>query len=100
MSTAQQALTDTRGTFFGHPRMLANLFGVELWERFSYYGMQAILLYYMYFSVADGGLAIDRAVATGLVGAYGGGVYLSTILGAWLADRCSARRRCCSSPPS
>ena len=87
MSTAQQALTDTRGTFFGHPRMLANLFGVELWERFSYYGMQAILLYYMYFSVADGGLAIDRAVATGLVGAYGGGVYLSTILGAWLADR-------------
>ena len=87
MSTAQQAPADTRGTFFGHPRMLANLFGVELWERFSYYGMQAILLYYMYFSLADGGLAIDRAVATGLVGAYGGGVYLSTILGAWLADR-------------
>ena len=41
----------------------------------------------MYFSVADGGLAIDRDIATGLVGAYGGGVYLSTILGAWLADR-------------
>ena len=41
----------------------------------------------MYFSVAEGGLAIDRDIATGLVGAYGGGVYLSTILGAWLADR-------------
>lgn len=67
--------------------MLANLFSVELWERFSFYGMQGILLYYMYYTVADGGLAIDRAVATGLVGAYGGGVYLSTILGAWLADR-------------
>ena len=67
--------------------MLANLFSVELWERFSFYGMQAILLYYMYFSVADGGLALDRPVATGLIGAYGGGVYLSTILGAWLADR-------------
>jgi proton-dependent oligopeptide transporter, POT family len=67
--------------------MLANLFSVELWERFSFYGMQGILLYYMYYSVAEGGLGIDMAVATGLVGAYGGGVYLSTILGAWVADR-------------
>ena len=67
--------------------MLANLFSVELWERFSFYGMQAILLYYMYFSATEGGLAIDRGTATGLVGAYGGAVYLSTILGAWLADR-------------
>ncbi len=88
MSTTNEAPpSDTRRTFFGHPRMLANLFSVELWERFSYYGMQGILLYYMYYTVADGGLAIDRAIATGLVGAYGGGVYLSTILGAWLADR-------------
>ena len=67
--------------------MLANLFSVELWERFSFYGMQGILLYYMYYSVTEGGLGIDVAVATSLVGAYGGGVYLSTILGAWLADR-------------
>ena len=71
----------------GQPRMLANLFSVELWERFSFYGMQAILLYYMYFSATEGGLAIDRGTATGLVGAYGGAVYLSTIIGAWLADR-------------
>ena len=61
--------------------MLANLFSVEMWERFSFYGMQGILLYYMYFSVAEGGLGIDQGLATGLVGAYGGGVYLSTILG-------------------
>ena len=67
--------------------MLANLFSVELWERFSFYGMQGILLYYMYFSAAEGGLGIDQGLAAGLVGAYGGGVYLSTILGAWLADR-------------
>ena len=67
--------------------MLANLFSVELWERFSFYGMQGILLYYMYYSAADGGLGIDQATATGLVGAYGGAVYLSTILGGWLADR-------------
>ena len=67
--------------------MLANLFSVELWERFSFYGMQGILLYYMYYSVAEGGLGIDEGIATGLVGAYGGGVYLSSILGAWVADR-------------
>lgn len=76
---------DTR--FFGQPWALANIFGVEMWERFSFYGMQGILLIYMYFSVTEGGLGIDRAIATGIVGAYGGTVYLATILGAWLADR-------------
>jgi POT family proton-dependent oligopeptide transporter len=73
--------------FFGQPRVLANLFGVELWERFSFYGMQGILLIYLYYSAAQGGLGIDEGVATGIVGAYGGAVYLSTILGAWVADR-------------
>lgn len=87
MSTTQRT-ADTGGkTFFGHPRMLANLFSVELWERFSFYGMQALLLYYMTYSLAEGGLGFDSGTAAGLVGAYGGGVYLSTILGAWLADR-------------
>ncbi|MFC0624074.1 peptide MFS transporter [Kribbella deserti] len=74
-------------TFFGQPRVLANLFGVELWERFSFYGMQGILLIYLYYSATDGGLGINRDTATSIVGAYGGLVYLSTILGAWLADR-------------
>ncbi|WP_229075101.1 peptide MFS transporter [Actinoplanes sp. DH11] len=74
-------------TFFGQPRPLANLFGVELWERFSFYGMQGILLIYLYYAAADGGLGIDQDTATSIVGAYGGAVYLSTILGAWLADR-------------
>ena len=58
-----------------------------MWERFSFYGMQGILLLYLYFSAADGGLGIPQATAAGIVGAYGGGVYLSTILGAWIADR-------------
>ncbi|AVT33673.1 MULTISPECIES: peptide MFS transporter [unclassified Plantactinospora] len=74
-------------TFFGQPPLLANLFGVELWERFSFYGMQGILLIYLYYASADGGLGIDRDTATSIVGAYGGMVYLSTVLGAWLADR-------------
>jgi len=40
----------TQRTFFGQPPVLANLFGVELWERFSFYGMQGILLIYLYYS--------------------------------------------------
>lgn len=83
--TRRDSRSDTR--FLGQPGVLANLFGVELWERFSFYGMQGILLIYLYYSTADGGLGIDEGVATGIVGAYGGAVYLSTILGAWLADR-------------
>ena len=85
----EQKTRDSRSdrAFFGQPGVLANLFGVELWERFSFYGMQGILLIYLYYSAARGGLGIDEGVATGIVGAYGGAVYLSTILGAWLADR-------------
>jgi proton-dependent oligopeptide transporter, POT family len=74
-------------TIFGHPIGLANLFGVELWERFSFYGMVTILAYYLYYSVERGGLELPQTTATGLVGAYGGLVYLSTVLGSWLADR-------------
>lgn len=74
-------------TFFGHPRMLFNLFNVEMWERFSFYGMQGILAYYMYFEVSKGGLGLDQGLSLSLVGAYGGTVYLSTIFGAWIADR-------------
>jgi POT family proton-dependent oligopeptide transporter len=79
---------DERGrTFFGQPRTLAHLFGVELWERFSFYGMQGILLIYLYYTAARGGLGIDEGTATSIVGAYGGSVYLATVAGAWAADR-------------
>lgn len=73
--------------FLGQPRALATVFTMEMWERFSFYGLQGVLLFYLYFSVADGGLGINQAVAAGIVGAYGGFVYLSTIVGAWIADR-------------
>lgn len=85
MDTSTEVIKDTR--FFGHPRGLANLFGVEMWERFSFYGMQAILLYYLYYSTGQGALGLEEATATSIVGAYGGLVYLSTIVGAWIADR-------------
>lgn len=84
-SAGAERSDDTR--FFGQPWALVHIFGVEMWERFSFYGMQGILLIYMYYTAAQGGLGISQTVATGIVGAYGGAVYLSTILGAWVADR-------------
>ena len=72
---------------FGHPRGLANLFGVEMWERFSFYGMQGILTIYPYYTATDGRLGLSKGTATSIVGAYGGLVYLSTIVGALVADR-------------
>jgi len=74
-------------TVFGHPVGLTNLFGVELWERFSFYWMLTILCYYLYYSVTEGGLGLLKVTATGIVGAYGALVYLSTVLGGWIADR-------------
>ncbi|MGO1592548.1 MAG: peptide MFS transporter [Ancrocorticia sp.] len=76
-----------RGGFFGHPWGLANLAGVEMWERFSFYGMQGLLAYYIYYSATDGGLGMTEAAATSIVGAYGGLVYLSSVIGGWIADR-------------
>ncbi|WP_181430132.1 peptide MFS transporter [Curtobacterium sp. MCPF17_018] len=74
-------------TFFGQPFELSTPFAVELWERFSFYGMQGIVLIYMYYTVTQGGLGIDKGIAAGIMGAYGGAVYLFTIIGAWIADR-------------
>lgn len=85
MTTTPGYKPDTR--FFGHPWPLVNLFGVEMWERFSFYGMQAILAYYLYYSASEGGLGFDKTTSLGIVGAYGGFVYLSTIAGAWVSDR-------------
>ncbi len=87
MSTADISSEPQGRTVFGHPIGLTNLFGVELWERFSFYGMLTILGYYLYYSVTDGGLGLAQSTATGIVGAYGGLVYLSTVLGGWIADR-------------
>lgn len=77
---------DDRG-FLGHPSGLGTLFNAELWERFSYYGMRAILAYYLYTAVSDGGLGIDQPTALSIVATYGASVYLLSVVGAWLADR-------------
>ncbi|MGH3827208.1 MAG: peptide MFS transporter [Pseudonocardiaceae bacterium] len=90
-------VTDPRTdrAFFGHPRGLANLFGVEMWERFSFYGMQASLTLYLYYATTgtDPGLGLPKNAATSLVGAYGGLVYVSTIAGCWVADRVLSAER-------
>lgn len=73
--------------FFGHPKGLFTLFFTEFWERFSYYGMRAILIYYMYYEVTKGGLGLDRTTANSIMAIYGSLVYMSGIIGGWIADR-------------
>lgn len=73
--------------FFGHPKGLFTLFFTEFWERFSYYGMRAILVYYMYYEMSEGGLGLDQTTALSIMSIYGSLVYMSGIIGGWLADR-------------
>jgi POT family proton-dependent oligopeptide transporter len=73
--------------FFGHPKGLFTLFFTELWERFSYYGMRAILVYYMYYEISRGGLGLEEHTALAIMSIYGSLVYMSSVIGGWLADR-------------
>jgi proton-dependent oligopeptide transporter, POT family len=76
---------DTR--FFGHPRGLATLFFTEMWERFSYYGMRAFLLFYMVTPVANGGLGFTDVQGTSLYGTYTGSAWGAAIIGGIIADK-------------
>ena len=80
-------------SFFGHPRGLAVLFMTELWERFSYYGMRALLVLYMTAAVSSGGLGFDVAKAGALYGLYTAMVYLLSLPGGWIADRFLGQRK-------
>ena len=82
--------TDTVG-IGGHPRGLTTLFFTEMWERFSYYGMRAILILYMTAAVAEGGLGFDTVKAGKIYRLYTSSVYLTTLGGGWLADRVFGR---------
>jgi POT family proton-dependent oligopeptide transporter len=85
--SAPMSAMDDRA-FVGHPRGLGLLFFVEMWERFSYYGMRALLVLYLV-----NALQWDRGKASLLYGAYTGSVYLTPLLGGWLADRFLGTRR-------
>lgn len=73
--------------FFGHPRGLPTVSGLEVWERFSFLGMQVILVLYFADTVAHGGLDMDSGTAASFSAAYGTMVYLVSVGGGWLADR-------------
>jgi POT family proton-dependent oligopeptide transporter len=84
-------MTDTR--WFGHPRGLSTLFFTEMWERFSYYGMRAILVLFMTNAAATGGMGLDDVTATAIYGLYTAAVYVVALPGGWIADRLLGLRR-------
>nr|WP_298372389.1 oligopeptide:H+ symporter [uncultured Halomonas sp.] len=86
-SVAETKQATRRGDIAGHPQGLLTLANMELWERLSFYGLQVILAYYIYYAATDGGLGLSQSEALAIIGAYGGGVYLTQPVGAWLADR-------------
>ena len=80
-------------TFFGHPMGLSTLFFTEMWERFSYYGMRALLILFMTTATAAGGLGYDAGTAGAVYGLYTFGVYALALPGGWIADRMLGQRR-------
>ena len=94
MSTSRDAGTSVydRG-FMGHPSGLSTLFFTEMWERFSYYGMRAILTLYMTKSLAEGGLNFDEKYAGIIYATYVSSVWYLPLIGGWLADRIFGARR-------
>lgn len=97
--------TAARGTWFGHPRGLATLFFTETWERFSFYGMRALLILYMTAEttawitrpdgtrIENGGLGFDVATATAIYGLYTSLVYILALPGGWVADNLWGQRK-------
>ena len=81
------------GGIGGHPRGLTTLFFTEMWERFSYYGMRALLILFMVKTAADGGLGYDTKKAAAIYGTYTMSVYLLSILGGFIADNFIGARR-------
>jgi POT family proton-dependent oligopeptide transporter len=88
MATAELPHGDSAGTFLGHPKGLFVLFFAEMWERFSYYGMRALLIFYLtqhwLFSDSQAGV---------IYGAYTALVYITPVLGGYLADKYLGQRK-------
>jgi len=90
-SSPEAASTDR--SFFGHPRGLSTLFFTEMWERFSYYGMRALLTLYMTKTFAEGGLGFDEKYASVIYATYVSSVWYLPLIGGWLADKVLGARR-------
>ncbi|MFF3325469.1 peptide MFS transporter [Streptomyces sp. NPDC002889] len=91
--TKDSATAGSEKTFLGHPRGLANLFMTEMWERYSFYGMRALLVLYLATEVADGGLGMNDATAVAIYSVYNAMVYLLALPGGWLGDRVWGARK-------
>ena len=84
------------GKWFGlgsHPQGLSTLYFTELWERFSYYGMRALLVLFMVAPVTQGGLGFPTPSAGSIYGTYGMAVYLLALPGGFIADRLIGAKR-------
>ncbi|HET8554505.1 MAG TPA: peptide MFS transporter [Rhodanobacteraceae bacterium] len=80
-------------TFLGHPVGLTTLFFTEMWERFSFYGMRALLVLFMVATLDKGGMGLGDKTATAIYGLYMAGVYLTSLPGGWIADRLIGQQR-------
>jgi POT family proton-dependent oligopeptide transporter len=87
------SLSASQRTWLGHPRGLATLFFTETWERFSFYGMRALLVLFMVAAIDKGGLGFNDTKATAIYGLYLAGVYLTGLPGGWIADRLIGQQR-------
>jgi POT family proton-dependent oligopeptide transporter len=85
--------TPSPGDLLGHPKGLFLLFGTEMWERFSYYGMRAFLVFYLTAKTMDGGMGWTTSEAISLYGTFTMLVYITPLLGGWLADNVLGQRR-------
>lgn len=82
--TDEQKKLDTY--FIGHPKPLFSLSMVEVWERFSFYGIRPLLVLFMSAMAVDGGLGLSNDVASAIVGIFAGSLYLAALPGGYLAD--------------
>lgn len=80
-------------TILGQPMGIATLFLTELWERFTYYGIQSLLILFMVAPAAKGGLGLDDRASSSIYGLYVGSTYLLGLLGGWIADRLAGAQR-------
>lgn len=76
-----------------HPKGLYTLFYTEMWERFSYYGMRALLTIFLTAELVTGGFGMDRAESLAVYGLFTGLVYLTPIIGGWFADKMIGQRK-------
>ena len=93
MQASGTDVTHSEPTWAGHPRGLGTLFMTEMWERFSYYGMRALLVLFMVAAIEDGGMGLTDQTATAIYGMYTACVYLLSLPGGWMADRLIGAQR-------